>query len=41
MGIGLYLAKEILEKHNGKIWVKSEGPEKGSSFFVSLPIYGI
>jgi signal transduction histidine kinase len=39
MGIGLYLTKEILERHNGKIWVKSEGLEKGSSFFVSLPIY--
>jgi len=38
MGIGLYLTKRIVEKHNGKIWVKSDGDGKGSSFFVSLPI---
>jgi signal transduction histidine kinase len=38
MGIGLYLTKIIVEKHYGKIWVKSEGLGKGSSFFVSLPI---
>lgn len=38
MGIGLYLAQRIIEKHDGKIWVKSEGNGKGSSFFVSLPI---
>jgi signal transduction histidine kinase len=38
MGIGLFLSQRIVEKHDGKIWVKSEGLEKGSSFFVSLPI---
>lgn len=39
MGIGLYLTQKIIERHRGKIWVKSEGNDKGSSFFVSLPIY--
>lgn len=39
MGIGLYLSKVIMEKLNGKIWVKSKGLEQGSSFFLSLPIY--
>jgi signal transduction histidine kinase len=39
MGIGLYLAQIIIEKHHGKIWVESKGEGKGSSFFVSLPIY--
>lgn len=38
MGIGLYLTQGIIERHNGKIWVESEGYGKGSSFFVSLPI---
>lgn len=38
MGIGLYLTQGIVERHNGKIWAESEGSEKGSSFFVSLPI---
>ncbi len=36
MGIGLYLVRQILAKLNGKIWVESEGEDKGSSFFVSL-----
>lgn len=37
-GLGLYLAKEIVKAHNGKIWVESEGENKGSTFFVELPI---
>lgn len=38
MGIGLYIAKEIIEKHRGKIWATSRGIGKGSEFTVSLPI---
>ena len=32
-GLGLYTAKKFLELHKGKIWVKSEGKGKGSTFF--------
>lgn len=35
-GLGLYLAKQITEAHNGKIWAESEGKNKGASFFVEL-----
>ncbi|KKK80556.1 hypothetical protein LCGC14_2822290, partial [marine sediment metagenome] len=35
-GIGLYLAKEIIDRHNGKIKVESKLGE-GSNFIFSLP----
>jgi signal transduction histidine kinase len=37
IGMGLYLAKAILEYFDGEIWFESE-LEKGSTFFVSLPV---
>ncbi len=38
MGIGLFIAKEIISRHKGKIWANSEGLEKGSTFSFSLPL---
>jgi signal transduction histidine kinase len=37
MGLGLYLAKIIVERHNGKIYAESEGRDKGATFYVELP----
>ncbi|MFW9952212.1 MAG: PAS domain S-box protein, partial [Candidatus Thorarchaeota archaeon] len=37
-GLGLYISKEIIELHNGKIWVESKGKGMGSTFIVNLPL---
>lgn len=37
-GLGLYITKQIVEKHNGKIWAESEGAGKGTTFVVELPL---
>ena len=38
MGIGLFMSKEVIRHHNGKIWAESPGSDKGSTFSFSLPI---
>ena len=37
-GLGLFIAKGIVEAHGGQIWAESAGPGKGSTFFVALPL---
>ena len=35
-GLGLVLCKEMIEKHEGRIWAESE-PGRGSAFYFTLP----
>ncbi|OIO32774.1 MAG: hypothetical protein COW61_03730 [Candidatus Yonathbacteria bacterium CG17_big_fil_post_rev_8_21_14_2_50_46_19] len=35
-GLGLYVAKEIIRNHDGRIWAESAGLGKGSTFYVEL-----
>jgi signal transduction histidine kinase len=38
MGMGLPIAKELVELHGGKIWGESEGLGRGSRFIFTLPV---
>lgn len=35
-GLGLYVAMEIIKKHEGRIWAESKGEGLGSTFYVEL-----
>ena len=37
-GLGLFIAKNIIDAHNGKIWFESKQGE-GTTFYFNIPIY--
>lgn len=37
LGLGLYISKQIIESHNGRVFIES-APGKGSSFIVKFPL---
>jgi signal transduction histidine kinase len=38
MGLGLSIAKGLIEAHGGRIWAESAGHNQGSTFYISLPL---
>lgn len=36
-GLGLYVAKQLIEHHGGRVWAESEGEGKGSEFHIEIP----
>ncbi len=38
LGLGLYVAKIIVDEHKGKVWAESKGEGQGSVFSFSLPV---
>ena len=37
IGLGMSIAKKLVEQHHGTLWFESE-PEKGTTFYIKLPI---
>lgn len=36
-GVGLYVAKQLIEAHKGRVWAESPGDGLGSTFFIEIP----
>jgi len=37
VGLGLYIVKKLVDGMDGKVWAKSEGKDKGSTFILEFP----
>ena len=37
LGLGLFISRQIIEAHGGKIWADSPGLDQGSIFQIELP----
>ena len=44
VGLGLYICKNIIERHGGKIWAQNNNfinGENGATFYFSLPVFNV
>jgi two-component system, OmpR family, sensor histidine kinase SenX3 len=37
-GLGLYIVRSVAKRHRGRAWAESEGPGRGSTFVLQLPL---
>lgn len=37
-GLGLYIVRSVAKRHGGRTWAQSEGPGRGSTFVLELPV---
>jgi signal transduction histidine kinase len=37
-GLGLYIVRSVAKRHGGRAWAESEGPGRGSTFVLQIPI---
>jgi two-component system, OmpR family, sensor histidine kinase SenX3 len=37
-GLGLYIVRSVAKRHGGRVWAESEGPGRGSTFVLQLPM---
>jgi two-component system, OmpR family, sensor histidine kinase SenX3 len=37
-GLGLFIVRSVAKRHRGRVWAESEGPGRGSTFVLQLPI---
>jgi two-component system, OmpR family, sensor histidine kinase SenX3 len=38
IGLGLYIVRSVAKRHGGRAWAESDGPGRGSTFVMQLPI---
>jgi signal transduction histidine kinase len=38
IGLGLYIVRSVAKRHGGRAWAESQGPGRGSTFVLQLPI---